>query len=90
MAYRLSKENRELGYNDRDVRMNTARSSMYGSQDIYMATAKSSLFDVRMDTAKSDSTIKKAGLKAWEREIVDSPEVIRKATVAQLCNYSII
>ncbi|KAI0685547.1 AGC/NDR protein kinase [Cytidiella melzeri] len=80
MASRQTKQNL---YND--IHMNTAKGTMYGSQDIHMATAKGSLYgDIRMDTARPEATIKKGGLKQWQRDIADSPEVKRKATVAQL------
>lgn len=83
MASRLTKENYNGAvYND--VHMNTAKGTLHGLKDIHMATSKSSLYgDVRMDTA--GSTFRKGGLNPFEREIADSPEVKRKATVAQLC-----
>ncbi|KIM52347.1 hypothetical protein SCLCIDRAFT_141273 [Scleroderma citrinum Foug A] len=37
-----------------------------------------------MDTAKNATTMKQTGLKLWERELLESSEVKRKATVAQL------
>lgn len=86
MALRHTKEN---AY-DRDIHMNTASSknTLFNSPDIHMATARSSLYgDFMMDTTKSDATVRKAGLGPWEREIADSPEVKRKATVAQLCEH---
>lgn len=84
MNSRQTKENQASGYHD--IHMNTAKSSLYGSSDIHMATSRGTLYpDIRMDTAKPDTTIKKTGLKPWERALVDSPEVRRKATVAQLC-----
>jgi hypothetical protein len=55
--------------------------------DIRMATAKGYTFseDVRMETAKGGTTLKQAGLQSWERHLIESSEVKRKATVAQLC-----
>ncbi len=55
-----------------------------------MATAKGTLHpDIRMETARGgDVTIKKEGLKEWERELLESSEVRRKSTVAQLCKLS--
>ena len=43
--------------------------------------------DVHMETLKR--TVKKPGavLQLWERELLDAPEVKRKATVAQLCEF---
>lgn len=56
--------------------------------DIRMATAKGN-FVTRHDPSNQPinqaSTIKKGALKIWERELVEAPEVKRKATVAQLC-----
>ncbi|EIN13270.1 kinase-like protein [Punctularia strigosozonata HHB-11173 SS5] len=37
-----------------------------------------------MDTARQGTTLKPGGFQLWERELIDSPEVKRKATVAQL------
>ncbi|KAI0089924.1 AGC/NDR protein kinase [Irpex rosettiformis] len=83
MASRQTKENYNAAYND--IHMNTARGTLQGLKDIHMATAKSSLYgDIKMDTSRLDTTFKKGGLKPWERDIADSPEVRRKATVAQL------
>lgn len=45
--------------------------------------------DVRMRTAKPDTQVER-GLTLWERELVDSAEVRRKATVAQICTYCIV
>lgn len=61
--------------------------------DVHMATAKgvpSSRCDVRdihMETAKLATTTKlrRSPLKVWEVELTRTPEVKRKATVAQLC-----
>lgn len=60
--------------------------------DIRMATAKgdfnSNKHDVHMQTINQASTVRKGALKLWERELVEAPEVKRKATVAQLCKTS--
>lgn len=40
--------------------------------------------DVRMRTAKVE-TQKPRGLEPWEREVLDKPDVQRRATVAQIC-----
>ncbi|TFY63480.1 hypothetical protein EVJ58_g3243 [Rhodofomes roseus] len=48
-----------------------------------MATAKGLEPDIRMETAKAGATVKQ-GFQLWERELIESPEVRRKATVAQL------
>lgn len=70
-----------------------------GVSDVYMQTAKGYINDdVRMDTAKPGSgglgvpgaggqSYRPPPLKEWERGLVDSPEVKRKATVAQLCAF---
>ena len=44
--------------------------------------------DVHMETLKK-MTAKKPGsaLQLWERELLEAPEVKRKATVAQLCEF---
>ncbi|PFH48201.1 hypothetical protein AMATHDRAFT_49693 [Amanita thiersii Skay4041] len=54
--------------------------------DVRMTTAKGYTLtnDVSMETAKGNATTIKKGFKVWERELLDSPEVRRKATVAQL------
>ncbi|KAG9122936.1 hypothetical protein FRC07_000485 [Ceratobasidium sp. 392] len=53
-------------------------------QDVHMMTAKMTLNDVHMDTARGTGTRKGAGLQIWEREKLNSPEVKRKAVVAQM------
>jgi len=47
--------------------------------------------DVIMQTAKAGTTVKQlnVGLRLWQKELLESPEVKRKATVAQLCEFSI-
>jgi cell cycle protein kinase DBF2 len=44
--------------------------------------------DIRTETAKAGTTtMKQGGLLLWERELLNSSEVKRKATVAQLCGF---
>lgn len=52
-----------------------------------METAKGmTMGDVTMETARGTGYKKTApNLQLWEKELVASPEVKRKATVAQLC-----
>lgn len=72
-------------YHD-DVRMNTSKGLTLGSQDVYMATARGQTYgDVTMDMARDGTKSKQVGLQLWERELLESSEVKRKATVAQLC-----
>ncbi|CAE6442336.1 unnamed protein product [Rhizoctonia solani] len=52
-------------------------------EDVHMLTAKLAIDDVHMDTART-GTRKGAGLQIWEREALSSPEVKRKAVVAQM------
>ncbi|KAH9982055.1 kinase-like protein [Lactifluus volemus] len=40
--------------------------------------------DIIMDTTRSDTTLKSGNLQLWERELLESSEVRRKSTVAQL------
>ena len=73
----------------RDIHMNTAKglTTMQNFGDIRMATAKGHLLqdDIRMETARGATTLKQGGFQVWERELLESSEVKRKATVAQLC-----
>jgi hypothetical protein len=75
----------------RDIHMDTAKglSSMGGYADIHMGTARGLTInnDITMETARGGTTLKQGGLQIWERELLDSAEVRRKATVAQLCEY---
>ncbi|KAF9552995.1 AGC/NDR protein kinase [Agrocybe pediades] len=72
----------------RDVHMDTAKglTVMQSYGDIRMATAKGSplLDDIRMETARGAATVKQSGFQLWEKELLESSEVKRKATVAQL------
>ncbi len=66
-------------------------------EDFRMGTAKPVAFDqvtkgtarppndVHMETAKAGLTLRQGATKAWERELLESSEVKRKSTVAQLC-----
>lgn len=73
---------------DRDVRMDTAK-GLTLLPDIRMATARGPVIprgDIHMETVKGTMTVRQSGgLQLWERELLNSPEVKRKATVAQLC-----
>jgi hypothetical protein len=55
--------------------------------DVRMVTAKGYPLsgDVVMDTAKAGTTVKH--LRLWQKELLESAEVKRKATVAQLCEF---
>ncbi|KAJ3751193.1 AGC/NDR protein kinase [Lentinula detonsa] len=81
----------ENDYGAFDIHMQTAKGvPPSGLNDYQMSTAKGMALgnDVRMDTAKAStssvSTIKQSGLPLKDREILESSEVKRKATVAQL------
>ena len=73
--------------------MDTAKglTSMQNFGDVRMATAKGHLLqdDIRMETARGATTLKQGGFQVWERELLESSEVKRKATVAQLCKSNI-
>ncbi|KAI0075902.1 kinase-like protein [Panus rudis PR-1116 ss-1] len=76
------------GYPSGDIHMNTAKGYTMSTPDIHMATAKgisgmTLQDDITMNTARGEPTLKK-GFQMWEKELLDSPEVRRKATVAQL------
>jgi cell cycle protein kinase DBF2 len=43
--------------------------------------------DIIMETARSGTTIKNGKFQLWERELLESSEVRRKSTVAQLCTW---
>lgn len=66
--------------------MDTARGTIGGLPDVHMDTAKGYTIanDISMDTARGNTTLKAGPLKAWERELVENPEIRRKSTVAQL------
>ena len=85
MAARSKNPNQNAYSELPDIHMNTAKGLTMAVPDIRMATAKGmTIDDIHMDTAKAGTTLK-AGFKMWEKELIDSPEVRRKATVAQLC-----
>lgn len=73
-----------------DIHMNTAKGLTMGVPDVRMATAKNMTVDkdIYMETAKGGNTLKQGGFKVWEKELLESSEVRRKATVAQLCTRS--
>jgi len=67
--------------------MDTAKGLTTGLPDVRMATAKGYTVnnDVRMETARGGTTMKQSGLPIRQRELLESSEVKRKSTVAQLC-----
>ncbi|KZV61243.1 AGC/NDR protein kinase [Peniophora sp. CONT] len=69
-----------------DIHMNTAKGLTYSASDVHMATAKGLTIgqDVRMETARGGTTMKQNNFQLWERELLESAEVRRKSTVAQL------
>ena len=74
-----------------DIHMETAKGlpSLHSYGDIHMATAKgldtdAIDSDVHMETARTGPK-QGAGFELWEKELLESPEIKRKATVAQLC-----
>jgi cell cycle protein kinase DBF2 len=75
----------------RDVHMDTAKGLRpVGSYaDVHMATAKGLTFtdDITMDTVRGGTTLKQGGLQMSEKQLLESSEVRRKATVAQLCMF---
>jgi len=58
--------------------------------DVHMATTKGFTFadDITMDTVRGGATLKQGGLQV-EKRLLESSEVRRKATVAQLCKCSL-
>jgi hypothetical protein len=69
-----------------DARLDSARGApTSGLPDGHMNTPRGHPYsdDVRMDTARM--TLKPGGFRMWEKDLLESPEVRRKATVAQLC-----
>jgi hypothetical protein len=57
--------------------------------DIHMATAKGLILtdDITMDNVRGGTTLKQGGLQMWEKQLLESSEVRRKATLAQLCEF---
>lgn len=69
--------------------MDTAKGVTMGMGDISMGTARIPWNDdIQMETARGGTTMKQGGFQMWERELLESPEIKRKATVAQLCEYT--
>jgi len=65
----------------KDFKMQAARNAMVSGLPV---ASDNTLNDIRMETARGAPTVK-GGLRIWELELVESAEVKRKATVAQLC-----
>lgn len=63
----------------------TSNSAAVGLPYVRMATLSN---DIIMETARSGTTIKNNKFQLWERELLESAEVRRKSTVAQLCTWS--
>ena len=79
---------------DKDIYMYTAKGFLPNMDlpDIRMATAKGGFTlrgDIHMETLKGGTTViaKQNRFKLWERELLEAPEVKRKSTVAQLCEF---
>ena len=79
-----------------DIHMNTAKNINLTVPDIRMTTAKGPVSpafnsgDIRMDTARPATTVRQGPLQLWEKELIESVEVRRKSTVAQLCEFCFI
>lgn len=63
-----------------DVRMNTAKAPFEPNKDIYMETARGATSTVKAGPA----------FQVWEKDLLESGEVKRKATVAQLCTLEFV
>ncbi len=63
-----------------DVHMNTAKIPFESNKDIYMETARGAMTTVKAGPA----------FQVWEKDLVESAEVKRKATVAQLCTLDFV
>jgi len=69
--------------------METAKGMPTDMGDVSMGTARASWNDdIQMETARAGTTMKQGGLQMWERELLESSEIKRKATVAQLCKHA--
>jgi cell cycle protein kinase DBF2 len=69
-----------------DIHMETAKGMPTDMGDVSMGTARAPWNDdIQMETARAGTTMKQGGLQMWERELLESSEIKRKATVAQLC-----
>ena len=66
-----------------DIHMETVKTGFETNSDL-LSRLKDGNDDIHMQTVKTIAP-SKAPIKPWERELLDSPEVKRKATVAQLC-----
>ena len=84
-------EQNKNDYTHRDVHMDTAQGlrPMASYADVHMATAKGLTLtnDITMDTVRRGTTIKQGCLQMREKQLLESSEVRRKATVAQLCEF---
>ncbi|KIM81702.1 hypothetical protein PILCRDRAFT_821045 [Piloderma croceum F 1598] len=68
-----------------DIHMETAKGMPTDMGDVSMGTARAPWNDdIQMETARAGTTMKQGGLQMWERELMESSEIKRKATVAQL------
>jgi len=65
-----------------DIQMQTAKP--FRINNFTMGTAKTTN-DIYMETAKTGLMPRQGAVKGWEQKLLESPEVMRKATVAQLC-----
>lgn len=65
-----------------DIHMETVKGGFEVNSDLLSRLREDS--DIHMQTVKTVLPTK-AAIKPWERELLESPEVKRKATVAQLC-----
>jgi cell cycle protein kinase DBF2 len=57
-------------------------SAVVGLPDVLMATLSN---DTITETSRPGTTFKNGRFQLWERELLESSEVRRKSTVAQLC-----
>lgn len=57
-------------------------SAVVGLPDVLMATLSNDTFT---ETSRPGTTLKNSKFQLWERELLESSEVRRKSTVAQLC-----
>ena len=67
-----------------DIQMQATKH--FGINEVTMDTAKTTN-DIYMDTAKTGLTLRQGTMKGWEQSLLESSEVKRKATVAQLCEF---
>jgi hypothetical protein len=57
-------------------------SAVVGLPDVLMATLSNDTFT---ENSRAGTTLKNSKFQLWERELLESSEVRRKSTVAQLC-----